>query len=446
MAVDVAALRQRVHRYFERDIWQRHAADGWHAALARSALQVLVVVAQGIERDQILLRATALTYFAMLALIPILALAIGLVGAFGVSDDLARAVVEKVAAGSPQAGQYILDLVKKVNFRSFGAVGGAGLFVTTVLGLTNVEKAFNKIWGIERERSLMRRFADYLAVLVVAPLLFTVAVSLATSLRSETILQQVLSYPGLEQAYELGLRQTPTALLLLGFAFLYWFLPNTNVRIVPALLGGLVAAVLFGIAQALYIGFNVGVARSNALFGSFAALPLLLVWLYVSWIVVLLGCEVAFAAQNLHSFRRARVGEEPRPAAREAIGIAVATRVARAFRAEGGITDEVLAGELDVPVRTVRAILGDLEAGGIVSLRGANGGDSYQLGRAAETISIVQVLEALRGRAEPGGREAPADPVVRALVADVERGIETALDDRTLADLAAAVPSTDAAR
>ncbi|MCX5739889.1 MAG: YihY/virulence factor BrkB family protein, partial [Proteobacteria bacterium] len=380
MAVDLTALRQRVHRYFERDIWQRRTASGPLEALGRSALQILVVVVQGIERDQILMRATALTYFAMLALIPILALAIGLVGAFGVSDELARAVVDKVAAGSPEAGQYILDLVKKVNFASFGAVGGISLFVTTVLGLGTVERSFNKIWGIERERSLMRRFADYLAVLVVAPLLFTAAVSIATSLRSETILQQLLAHPALAQAHQLGLRHTPTLLLLLGFAFLYWFLPNTSVRIGPALLGGLVAAVLFGLAQALYIGFNVGVARSNAIFGSFAALPLLLVWLYVSWIVVLLGCEVAFAAQNLHSFRRARVGEEPRPAAREAIGISVATRVALAFRAGGGITDEALAGELDVPVRTVRAILADLEAGGIVSLRGADERDVYQLG------------------------------------------------------------------
>jgi len=436
MAVDLTVLRQRVHRYFERDIWQRRTTGGPLVALGRSALQVLVVVVQGIERDQILMRATALTYFAMLALIPILALAIGLVGAFGVSDELARAVVDKVAAGSPEAGQYILDLVKKVNFASFGAVGGISLFVTTVLGLGTVERSFNKIWGIERERSVMRRFADYLAVLVVAPLLFTAAVSIATSLRSETILQQVLSYPGLAQAYELGLRQTPTGLLLLGFAFLYWFLPNTNVRIGPALLGGLVAAVLFGLAQALYIGFNVGVARSNAIFGSFAALPLLLVWLYVSWIVVLLGCEVAFAAQNLHSFRRARVGEEPRPAAREAIGISVATRVALAFRAGGGITDEALAGELDVPVRTVRAILADLEAGGIVSLRGAEERDVYQLGRPAESISVVQVYEALRGSSAPPIHEALHDRSVHALVADVERGVASALGDRTLADLA----------
>jgi membrane protein len=446
VAVDVGALRERVSRYFERDIWQRHPTGTSRlVALGRSAIQVGVVVAQGIERDQILLRATALTYFAMLSLVPILALAIGLVGAFGVSEDLARVVVNRVAAGSPEAGEYILNLVKNVNFGSFGAVGGVSLFVTTVLAIGNVETSFNRIWGIERQRSLMRRFADYLAVLVVAPLLFTASVSLATSLRSETILAQVLAHPMMAQAYELGLKQTPTILLLLGFAFLYWFLPNTSVRPLPALLGGLVAALLFTLAQRLYIGSNVGVARSNAIFGSFAALPLLLVWLYVSWIVVLLGCEVAFAAQNLHSFRLARAGEEPRPAAREAIGIAVAAHVARAFRDGGGITDEALAGQLDVPVRTVRAILVDLEGGGIVSLRGADGCD-YQLGRAADAISITQVLEALRGSSTPAGKHAAGDGPVRAVVGDVERGVAQALGDRTLADLAGELPATNPER
>jgi membrane protein len=437
VAVGVAGLRQRVQRYFERDLWQRIGVDGesrlrhW----ARAALQVGVIVVQGLERDQILLRASALTYFAMLSLIPILALAIGLVGAFGASEDLARMIVERVAAGSPDAAQTILDLVGKVNFGSFGAVGGATLFVTTVLGISSVERAFNAIWGIERERSPMRRFADYLAVLVVAPLLFTAAVSLATSLRSEALVSQLLANPVLARAYELGLRQLPTLLLWLGFAFLYWFLPNTTVRPLPALLGGAVAAVLFALAQAVYIGFNVGVARSNALFGSFAALPLLLVWLYVSWTVVLLGCEVVFAAQNLASFRLARVGEEPRPAAREALGIAVAVRVAEAFQRGVGVTSEELAGALDVPVRSVRSVLVDLEKGGVVTGREAEGVDCHQLARAAETISIESVREALRGPSGLPGHLHASDAAVRALVKELEQGAATALRARTLADL-----------
>jgi len=396
---------------------------------------VVVIVVQGIERDQVLLRASALTYFAMLSLIPVLALAIGLVGAFGVSDDLARAIVERVSAGSPQAGEYILDLVQRVNFGSFGAVGGVGVFITTVLGISSVERAFNSIWGIERERSPVRRFADYLAVLVIAPLVFTAAVSLGTFLRSDAVLSEILVHPAVARAWELGLRQVPTLLLWLGFSFLYWFLPNTNVRIVPALLGGAVAAVSFALAQFGYIRFNVGVARASTLFGSFAALPLLLVWVYVSWTVVLIGCEVVFATQNLASFRLARVGEEPSPAAREAIGMTVATRVARAFRSGDGVTAEQLAGELDVPVRTVRAILKDLESGGIVAPRGSAELDDVQLGRAAEQVSVEDVLIALRGKAGLPRAVHHADDAVRVVVADIERGVQQALRARTLADL-----------
>jgi membrane protein len=437
VAVDLLALRDRARDYFEREIW-RGARDGSERRLhrvGRSVLQVAVIVYQGIERDQLFLRTSALTYFTMLSLIPILAVVIGLVGAFGVSDDLARVVVERVAAGSPEAGKYILDLVGRVSFRSLGAYGGVMLFVTTVLQLGSVERAFNAIWGIERERPPVRRFADYLAVLVVAPLVFTVAVSVATGLRSEAMVARLLEHPALAHAWSLGLGQAPTVLLWLGFAFVYWFLPNTNVRIGPALLGGAFAAILFAVAQAVYIGFNVGVARSSAVFGSFAALPLLLAWLYVSWTVVLLGCEVAFAAQNLASFRLARVGEEPRPAAREAIGLAIAARVARAFGEGAEIHDEDLASELDVPVRTVRAILGDLERGGVVSERGGERQTGWQLGRAAERIAIEDVLEALRGRPGLPGEAHEADAGVRALVAEMEDDRTGALRARTLADL-----------
>lgn len=430
-------LRERVHHYFERDLWRRRgdAGEPLLLRLGRAALQVAVLVAQGIQRDLLLLRASALTYFSMLSLIPILAVAISLVGAFGVSDDIARAVIDRVAAGSPNAGEYILNLVRRVNFGNFGVVGGASLFLTTVLGISSVERAFNAIWGIERERSPVRRFADYLAVIVVAPLLFTVALSLATSLRSEAVVTKLLEYPALAQAFRLGLGQVPGVLLLLGFGFLYWFLPNTGVRIAPALLGGVVAALLFGVAQAIYIGFNVGVARANALFGSFAALPLLLVWVYVSWIIVLLGCEVAFATQNLASFRLARQGEEPGPAAREAIGIAVATRVARSFRNGEGVTPERVASDLDVPVRSVRGILDALESAGLVSLRGGADQDTFQLGRSAEAVAISDVLDALRGEGGLPGPAHPGDGAVRRTIGDIETGMRSAVHARTLADL-----------
>jgi membrane protein len=431
----------RARRYLDRDLWRRDAGGSRAAQLARHALQLGVIVAQGVSRNQTLLRASALTYFTMLSLIPLLALAIGLVEAFGASREIVTLVETQIAAVSPEAGLRIRELVERVDFRSLGVVGGATLFLTTLLALSSVEKALNQIWGVGEHRPLVRRVPDYLAVLVVAPLLLTVAVSLATSLRSEAVVERVLAHPVLADLYRIGLRQAPTLLFWGAFTFLYWFLPNASVRIGPALAGGALAALLFSLVQLAYVALQVGVARANALFGSFAALPILLVWIYFSWAIVLLGAELAFAWQNLGSFRQAREGEEPTPAAREAIALALAVRLARAFREpSGGMDDEALAGELDVPVRTIRSILAELASAGLVAPRGDPMLGGWQLGRAAESIGVLDVLGALRGTRSFAGEERPRDPRVQALVARLDRSVADAVGDRTLADLVDAAP------
>jgi membrane protein len=441
----IAAIEERRHRlqrYLDRGLWQPEPGAGRLAWLGRRLLQLAVIVSQGVARNQTLLRASALTYFTMLSLIPLLALAIGLVEAFGAGEALVRLVADQIGAVAPEAGDRILALVRRVDFRGLGAVGAITLFVTTVLALSNVEKALNDIWGIARQKPLVRRFPDYLAVLVVAPLLLTLAISLGTSLRSEAFVSQVLQHPVLERLYEIGLRQAPVLLFWGAFAFLYWFLPNTTVQALPALAGGLFAALLFAVLQVGYVTFQVGVARSNALFGSFAALPILLVWIYFSWAIVLLGAELAFAIQNFDTFRQARQGEEPSPAEREAIGLAVATRMARAFRTgQGGMTATELAQDLDVPVRTVRSLLGDLERAGIIASRGDDKEDGgCQLGRSAESVPVSEVLAALRGSDEEALRRVASDPPLCALLQEVSRGVGPLLRERTLADLASAGP------
>ena len=440
MIASLDAQRLRVQRYLDQELWRKAEGEAAWLRIGRQALQVGVIVSQGVARNHTLLRASALTYFTMLSLIPLLALAIALVEAFGAGDQLVRLVVGQIGAVSPEAGDQILAMVKRVDFRSLGAVGGATLFITTVLALSNVEKALNFIWGVDRARPLVRRFPDYLAVLVVAPLLLTVALSLATSLRSDAVVARVLSQPVLATLYDLGFHHTPTLLFWGAFSFLYWFLPNTTVRPVPALVGGALAALLFTALQGAYVAFQVGAARSNALFGSFAALPILLVWIYFSWAIVLLGAELAFALQNRASFRQAREGEEPEPAEREAIGLAVATQLARAFRTgDGGVTAEELAGTLDVPVRTVRSLLRALESATLVAPRGDAKLDGYQLGRAAETITAADVLTALRGASTRTLGRLAGDPALRALLTEVEAGLGPVLRGRTLAELAAPV-------
>jgi membrane protein len=376
-------------------------------AWLRSLLQLSVVIAQGFVRDQLLLRAHALTYLTLLSIVPLLAIAVALFDLLGGSQHVTRLLVEQFAAGAPDAVDWILDVVGRVQFGALGTLGGAVLILTTVLAVGNVGQALNAIWGVTQQRPWVRRIPDYLAVVVVSPLLLGAALSLGASLDSQWLVQKLLQWPLFATLYDAGLRQAPTVLVVAGLSFVYWFLPNTEVRFRSALLGGTVAGLLFSVAQRAYVQLNVGVARYDAIFAGFAWFPLLLAWIYVEWAIALLGAEVAYAYQTLPLYRREVRGTPAGPAARESVGLAVALSIARAFR-EGSApwTETTLSEHLDVPVRTVREVIAQLEKAGLVApVAAPEQGGVWQLGRPADRIRVAQVLEALRGP-----REAPLGP------------------------------------
>jgi membrane protein len=228
------------------------------------------------------------------------------------------------------------------------------------------------------------------------------------------------------------------------FALMFWFLPNTSVRFSSALLGGAVSAMLVLIAQDIYLGYSVGAARANALFGAFAQLPLLFVWIYVFWAIVLFGAELAFAHQNLASYRQELRGSSAFPAEREAIALRAALLVARSFDESGPPeTAESLAARLGAPIRIVRDVLGQLEAGGILSRRGAPAlEESFQLGQPSSRIRVIDVLAALRGKREPVGED-PGAELVERLLGGLDAAIAHAEGAQTLAELIARTPSLD---
>jgi membrane protein len=400
-------------------------------------VQLSVIIGEGFVRDQLLLRANALTYLTLLALVPLLAIAVAMSNAFGVSaENMTRLILEQVAAGSPRAVEQILPLVQNLNFAALGATGAAVFFFTTVLTLGNVEKALNQIWGVKRQRSWERRIPDYLAVLIVSPMLLGVALSLGGTLQSQGLVQRLLEVPLFASLYDMGLRQAPLLLSVVAFSFLYWFLPNTRVGIVSALLGGIVAALLFGLAQHLYLQFNVGVMRYNTIFGSIAFLPLLMVWMYFCWAIILLGAEVAYAHQTLPLYRREVRGTPAGAAARESIGLAIAVELARAFR-EGRPpwSVDALSDFLDIPLRTVRDVTGELERAGILVASAGEPEGGYQIGRPLERIHVEDVLAAMRGARTAAIGDSEVARVVAQVLGEVDRGAAQASRARHLGDL-----------
>ncbi len=437
--------RVRRARDFLRDeLWEAEPDGRSWASRGLALLQFAVMLGQGFVRDHLLLRASALTYFTVLSLIPIVAIALMVADNLGASERFAKVIVEQVAAGSPESQARILELVDvaRANFKTLGTLGGVALFLTTVLGISNIERSLNWIWGVKQQRSIGRRFTDYLAVLVVAPLLLGAGLSAAATLKSQWLVQKLLHLPGFDLLYNMGLQHAPTVLLALAFAFLYWFLPNTTVRPLAAVLGGLVAAVLVDVAQTVYVNFSIGAARASAVFGVFAQVPILFVWIYVFWALVLLGAEVAFAYQNLPLYRRQVRGREPGPAEREAIGLRISLEVARAFRdGRAPWEADLLSEALDVPVRAVRDVLAQLQAVRIVSSVGAAGVEhAFQLGRPADRIAVTEVLAALRGPREALGGDPVISEEVERTLAELAEGESKAAEGRSLADLLEAIP------
>jgi membrane protein len=433
---------QRIIRFVREEMWDVQLDPRSWAGRAVSFLQFSVMIGQGFVRDMLLLRASALTYFTVLSLVPMIAVMVSIANAVGVTGNFAEAIVDNLAAGSPDAREKILEIIENVNFGALGTLGAAMLFLTTVLAIGNIEHSFNHIWGVKKGRTWARRLPDYLAVLVIAPILTGAALSARTTLESQTAVQYLLSTPGLSTLYGYGLGYLPTLVLGLAFSFLIWFLPNTKVNALSAILGGVIAAVLVAGAQNAYLGLQIGVARANTVFGTFYAIPLLFVWLYCFWAIVLFGAEVAFAHQNLNLYRDEVRGHKAGPADREAIALSIALEIARAFRDRSEAwTSDSLAEALNVPVRAVRDLLGYLEGGGIVSRRLEGDSEAgVQLGRPADQIQLTEVIASVRGIRKPLRGDLGVTRPVEAVLATLNDGELERADGRTLADLVAEIP------
>lgn len=402
----MTAFREQGLEFWHRGMWRTDELSGMPAILGRLLILLarsLYIVVDAFRQDRIRLRAATLTFVTMLSLVPLLAVAFSLFTAFGglaeAGDRIRELVVDAIAVQQREVVTEYLDrFVSGANAGGLGAVGSIFLFVTAVSTLSNIETAFNDIWGVSEARGWIQRFQVYLPLVTLGPVLLGVSFSSIVAVEGSAAVKALVeAAPGLKALFGLG----PLLLYGLLFSGLYLFLPNTRVRVGPALLGGGLAGALWVVGQRLFTVYAGRAISYSAIYGSFGAVPVTILWIYVSWTVVLLGATVSFALQSARTYEPER---DIRSREREHAATRLVLVVARRFREGLGPTPEqTLIDEAGVPPRLGRRLLETLVDGEVLIKVLLEGDDlGFAPGRPLARTDLADVVEVLRGRAPEG--------------------------------------------
>jgi len=365
---------KKIIHYLTEDLWRIRLRDQpKRKSFWIKTLRVMVLSARGFDEDRCMLRASALTFYSLISIVPILAMIFGIAKGFGFEKILEERVREQFQ-GQEEVITHALTFSKNLLENTQGgliaSLGIIFLFWAIIKVLGNIERSFNEIWGIKKHRSLVRKFSDYLSFMLICPILFIVASSM-TVVVSGQVKGALSSLPYLSflvGPMQILLRLLPFAILWGLFTFMYLFLPNGKVNLRSALIGGIMAGTIYQVAQWGYITFQIGIASYNAIYGSFAALPLFLVWLQLSWLILLYGAEVSFAHQNAETYEYEQDCLRIRLAFKRLITLAVVKECIERFcQKKSPPTAVEISHALGSPIRLVNDILYDLVAAGILS-------------------------------------------------------------------------------
>ena len=376
MPVKKQALRKisATVQFLHTDIWRLQA----HKLPRRRSfwitqLRVLLLAARRFNLDKCDLRASALTFYSLLSIVPVVAMAFAVAKGFGVEKVLGEQLMTRLE-GQEEVAEKIIGFAQSLLENTKGsAIAGVGivvLFWTVIKVLGNIENSFNDIWGVKTPRTMGRKLADYLSVMMIFPVLMILAGSITVLLTTQlSLMVERLSFLGyLADVLLFLIKILPYGVLWLAFTFIYAFMPNTKVELKSALWAGILAGTIYQLVQLAYIRFQIGVSNYGAIYGSFAALPLFLVWLQLSWLIVLFGAEVSFAHQNVANYEFEQDCRGVSHSFKRVIALKVASLCVKSFlNAEKPSTAEDISRTLEAPPCLVHSVLNDLKTAGILS-------------------------------------------------------------------------------
>ncbi len=353
--------------FLDKGVWLNPPDAHRLRVLAYQVGRILLLTLRGLQNQVILLRAAALSISTLLAVGPFLALAFIVLKGLDVHTQLEHALIHYLTAGQEDLSQRIIDYISNTDFSALGAIGTAVLVYAVIMMLSNVEQTLNKIWGITRSRNIFRKITNYTTVLIFGPLFIAVSTAMLASFSSTTVVQALTQYSLFERFFVLFKTIIPHVGLWIGLTAMYVLLPNTRVRFVPALIAAIICGSAWETAFSVYTEFNIGLTRYNKIYGTFAALPVFIIWLYISWIIVLLGAQLAYAIQNVKTHQQDVKADDYGYDQVEQMAVAVMVSICERFtRCLPQMTAEQMSNTLSIPLRLIDEIATRLCEGGLL--------------------------------------------------------------------------------
>jgi membrane protein len=403
-------------------IWDRDLKRaGWPEALGFHILRVFYVMLRDLRDGQLTLRAMGLVYTTLLSAVPLLALALSVLKGFGVHNEFAPILRDFLAPMGEQGNDIadkILGFVENTRVGILSSVGVVLLLYTVLSVMQKIEDALNHIWHVTEKRSFSRRFSDYLSVLLVGPVLVVASTGLSGAAMNNEVLGYLSKFEPLGLLIRFAAILIPLVLAIGAFTMIYVFIPNTKVKISAALVGGGVSAILWKIAGWFFAVFVVSSGKYEAVYSAFASLIVFMLWLYTSWLILMIGASVAFYHQRPEFLAVQR--ERAR----------LSARVTASSLAE-------LTGAIGVASDVAGAVVETLESSGFVVR--TDHSDKYLPGKPLDTLTALDVLKAVRrdGEDKRSTFEALAQtPAVEYAVAAISDAADGALANVTIKDLA----------
>ncbi len=435
--------------YLNGDIWRvpGRKFKGPKGIVLRAA-RILVLSHREFNKDQCSLRASALTFYSLLSIVPVFAMAFGIAKGFGLDKLLKEKIMENMQ-GQQEIMSRVLEFSENfLQNTKGGLIAGIGLallFWTIIQVLSNIESAFNDIWGIKKARTLGQKFTDYLSLMLVAPVFFLIASSATVFIAGEfkQVTDKIAILGVFAPVLFTALKILPYAIFSGLLTYLYMFLPNGKIHFKSALIGGIVAGVIYQGVQWAYIHFQVGASSAGAIYGTFAALPLFLAWLQTSWVIVLYGAELAFAHQNEARFEFEQDCLSTSEEFKKLLALRIAQLCVSRFTAGASpLSAEEIGEQLEMPIRLTRELLDRLVLANILTV--AHGKDEYDLhyqpARDVEEMTVSFVVEAIEraGTRDIPVAETPELEKLREALLVFDQTIESLPENVLLKDLSAA--------